>query len=228
MSNFPNFAYNNDVDKFFSNFAATKYKKHEVVIRADDTPLGVYFIESGFVRLYSVLENGQEITFNIFKAGSYFPMTWALGKAKNSFYYEAMSPCILRRAPKAIVLDYLEKNPPALLDLTTRVLSGLNGLLTNIEYLLMGDAYRRVMATLLISVRRFGEKVGDNGAIITLPLTHQDIASLTGLTRETVSVVMRKLADKKVVVKKNKRLEVLSIKNLEKELLWEDSQVDSP
>lgn len=210
---------------FFSNFPATKYKKHEVVIGASDTPPGVYFVESGFVRLYSILENGQETTFNIFKPGSYFPMTWALGKAQNSFYYETMSPSILRRAPKEAVLDHLEENPPVLLDLTTRVLSGLNGLLTNIEYLFVGNAYRRVMATLLISAKRFGEKSGKDGAIITLPLTHQDIASLTGLTRETVSVVMKKLADKKVVAKRNRRLEVLSIKSLEKELRWDQSSL---
>ncbi len=49
-----------------------------------------------------------------------------------------------------------------------------------------GTATTRLATALVIAVKRFG-KEKENNIHISLPLTHQDLADLTGLTRETVS-----------------------------------------
>jgi CRP-like cAMP-binding protein len=47
---------------------------------------------------------------------------------------------------------------------------------------------------------------------IPLPITQQDVANFTGLTRETVSVELKKLATEKVVFSRNRNYVVLTDK----------------
>jgi CRP/FNR family transcriptional regulator len=99
-----------------------------------------------------------------------------------------------------------------------RILLGLDGILTNIEYLLSGNAKRRILAVLLLSAKRFGQKNDHNQIIIQLPLTHQDMANLCGLTRETVSLIIEELIDKKIISSKKQLLTIQDLKSLEVEI----------
>ena len=53
------------------------------------------------------------------------------------------------------------------------------------------DASNRVMASIKEMAAERGE-VGPEGVLLTLRLTHQNIADLTGLTRETVTRIIDK------------------------------------
>src|SRR4030067_2058893 len=105
------------LDNFFARFKSVhSYKKGELIIRADDPPSGIFYLKSGFVRLYSISKDGQDITFNIFKPGSYFPMFWAIGNSPNSYYFEAMTRIEVMKAPKEELIKFLKSNPDNLRD----------------------------------------------------------------------------------------------------------------
>lgn len=178
--------------QFFSQFKLIKYKRREVVLRAEDAPQGVYYIKKGFVRVYSISPDGGELTLNIFKPGSFFPLTWAIAGIENSYFYEALAPTDAYRAPKEEVVNFIRNDKEILYDVSKRVLVGLEAILVRLQYLTLGDAYHRVANALLMLGRRFGEKNGNN-IKINLPVTQQDIAHLAGVTRETVSIELKKL-----------------------------------
>ena len=207
------------LDNFFAKFNSVHtYKKGEIIIRADDTPSGIFYLKKGFVRLYSISKDGQEITFNVFKVGSYFPMIWAIGNFPNTYFFEAMTNVKLVRASKEELIKFLKEDPENLWELTRRILVGLNGLLALAEYRLFGDAHTKVASIVLTAARRFGEKKNNGEIVINLPLTHRQIASLTGLTRETTSLAMKKLKDEGVITNRYHFLVVSNIKKLEKKL----------
>jgi CRP/FNR family transcriptional regulator len=207
------------LDKFFIGFKPVRlYKKGEIIIRAGDIPNGVFYLKKGFVRLYSISSEGQEITFNIFKPGSYFPMFWAIGNSSNTYFFEAMTNIEVCRAPKNELIKFLKKEPEILFELTRRILVGLDGLLTMAEYRLFGSAYTRVASVILICAKRFGRKSNNGDIVIELPLTHRQIASFAGLTRETTSLAIQKLKNIGVVNYNRHLVAVKNIKKLEKEL----------
>ena len=150
-----------DLDKklltYFSGSSFLKYKRGEILINAGDEPSGVDYLNSGYVKMDSIFENGSELTLNIFKPGSFFPMMWALGEARNTYFYQTMSRVSVYRTPKEEVLRFLKEDPEVLYDLTKRVLIGLDGLLTSAQHLLYGNSYNRVASALLISAKRFGK-----------------------------------------------------------------------
>lgn len=200
---------------FFSEHRLYVYKKREILLRPDDTPSGVYYVKKGYIRLYSLSADGQEFTFIIFQPGDVFPLMWAVNDTSNKQYLEALTAVEVWKAPKDALLTFLDKNPIMLSLLTSGILLRFNGLLERMEYLIFGDAYAKVASILSICAERFGEKEG-NKIKIKVPLTHKDIASLIGVTRETVSIEMKKLEDTAVITRRKGLLVILDNKKLHK------------
>ncbi len=179
--------------EFFSSSKILTYKRGEIILRSDDSPQGIIFLEDGYVKMNTIFPDGRELTLNIFKPQTYFPMTWAIADIPNTYFYQAMTNLKIRRMPKNLFLEFMDKNPDVLRELTTRILIGLDGLLTNIRYILSGSSRYRVAAAILLCARRFGKKTGANSVSVMLPLTHQDIGNIAGITRETATIAIDKL-----------------------------------
>ena len=202
---------------FFLKYKKVSYRKGEYVIQAEEEPAGIFYLKKGFVKMNSIFENGSELTLNIFKPGSFFPMTWALGETKNTYFYQAMTDTQVLKAPKEKVLEFVKNNIDIFYDLVKRILVGFDGLLLSTQHLLYGNSESRVASAILIGAKRFG-KVYKNGNVeIKLPLTHQDIAGLAGITRETATLALKKLRKKGIITQQVRKFIVKDMDELEKE-----------
>ena len=203
---------------FFSQRKRLRYKKHEIILRANEDPSGVFYLDKGYVRLYTVSVSGQELTLIVFKPQDLFPLMWTFNDRQNNYYLEAVTSVDLLRVERTEFLDFVEKNPDVSHEILKKMLTRLGGLLVRMEYLTFGNAYQKIASILLIFAERFGEK---NGKIITIdvPLTHKDVASFVGITRETTSVEIKKLKDKKIIDYKGPFIKVLSMERLKRESL---------
>ncbi|OGH12921.1 MAG: hypothetical protein A2776_02410 [Candidatus Levybacteria bacterium RIFCSPHIGHO2_01_FULL_40_10] len=206
------------LEEFFSEFRRITYKKRELIIRADETPSGLYFIYKGFVRLYSISESGQELTLIIFKPKDLFPIRWAVVNG-SPYYCEAITSVEVAKAPRDKFLEFSEKNPEVLSELLTKVLTRLGGLLERMEYSVFGNAYQKVASILVICAERFGREK-DGEIVIRVPLTHKDLANLVGLTRETTSVELKKLEKLGLCEKEGSRFLIKNLKKLKDEANW--------
>ncbi len=190
---------------FCSQYKILGYKKGDIVIRGDDEPTGVYFIREGVVKMGHVDLEGGELIVNLFKPGSFFPMTWAIGNVDNNYYYQALTSIKVAKVPKEDFLKFLKSNPEVLYDLTRRLLIGLDGVIFNMRYLISGSSSSKVAAILSMLVKRFGTKQSE-GILIDLPLSHQEIAHFTGLARETVTLAINKFILDGVLVQRKRKI----------------------
>lgn len=85
-----------------------------------------------------------------------------------------------------------------------------------VEALLLGDAYLRVLTHLIIYTRRFGKNASDK-IVFDWSLTHQQLASQTGLARESVTREIRKLQDKGLIGYLGKKIFIYDLEKLEQE-----------
>lgn len=205
------------LDQFFSQFKHLIFKKGEILIRADDDPAGIFYLKKGTVRQYAISKDGEEQTLNLYKPISFFPLMWAVNSTPNTYYFEAVSEVEICRAPKDQVISFIKQEPDILYDLVSRLYRGMHGLLSRIEYLQSGDAYAKVVFALLNYSLRFGEQKEDKG--VELSITHRELASLTGLTKETISRECTKLEGRGLIKNSNHRVLIKDIKKLEGELL---------
>lgn len=204
------------LQRFFGKFREINYQRGELILRAGEEPEGVYYLKKGNVKLYLVSESGLELNLNIFKPGSYFPMMWAIGKMENEYNYEAMGEVVVQLAPEGKVAELLRSDAEVLYELSERIIIGLGGLVKRMEQILLGSARARVAGSVAMLAKRFGEERGRKIKVM-LSVSHQDIAALAGLTRETTSVEMMKLKREGLIDYERKRVAVRDFEKLKKE-----------
>ncbi|MFI5265712.1 MAG: Crp/Fnr family transcriptional regulator, partial [Candidatus Levyibacteriota bacterium] len=126
-------------ESFFAKFhTPLRFKKNQTIFWPDRQPSGVFYVKSGFIRQYLVSKDGKELTVNILKPETYFPLIWALNNVTNVYFYECLTEVTLLKAPREAVVKQLENYPDLLYDLTKRILSGLDGITKMMETLLTG------------------------------------------------------------------------------------------
>lgn len=206
-----------EIEMFYTQFETRKYKKGEMLIRADDDPQGIFCLTKGYVRQYTISKTGFELTLHILKPVSYFPMVWAANGTPNVYYFEALTPAEVRRAPRDQFVNFIKDKPTVIFELFSELIEDYAESLKRIEHLVFSDAYRRVISVLLYIAKHFGEDSA-SGIIIHHRFTQQDIATLVGVARETASVEMVKL-EKKGLVKYIDHLMIFeNLKSLELEI----------
>ncbi len=208
------------IESFFSQFKILSFKAREIILRADTPPSGIFYLKKGYVKDYSISTEGEELTLIIFKPGDFFPVQWAINDKPNIHNLEALTAVELYRVPKDRFIDFLTKNPDVLFELTRRIVTRLGGLLDRMEHLVFGNAYEKIGSILLILAERFGEK-NNNHFTIPLILTHKDIAALAGMTRETVSIEMKKLESNNLIAYNGRLIIVKNPDKLRRESLVE-------
>lgn len=204
------------LESFLSQFKLLSYKKRDIILRPDDIVLGIFCIKKGYVRVYSLSRDGEELTLIIFKPGDFFPLHWVLNNTPNIYTLEAMTSVEVWRVPKEQFVFFVKDHPDVLLELTRRILIRLGGLLDRMEHLVFGNAYEKVASILVILAQRFGKLEG-NAIVIPILLTHKDIAALIGITRETVSTEIKKLENDGYIEYKGRFIVVKSPARLQKE-----------
>lgn len=182
------------VAQFFADYPVRDYPSHRDIILVGDEPSGIYYIESGHVQQYDIAERtGREVTTHLFDPGSFFPLIWGLANMPNYYSYRTITESQLRHAPRQAVNHFLAHQPEVLWHLIKRLLRGLNSLSGRLERLALGSAEEKVIGELSYLAHHLGEK-RDGKIMIQSHLTHQNIADLTGLTRETVSHCLEQAA----------------------------------
>lgn len=139
-----------EFETFYKQFTVRNYKKGEILIRADDDPQGIFCLTKGYVRQFIISKTGFELSLHILKPISYFPMIWALNGAPNIYFFEALTPVEVGRAPKDKAVSFIKDKPAIILELMGELLEDYAESLTRIEHLVFSDAYRRVISILFI------------------------------------------------------------------------------
>jgi len=206
-----------NIDGFFAHYSSMTYKKGEFILRAEDMPYGVYYLKSGYVRQYLLSPSGETFIVHIYKPGSFFPLTWILNDTPNVYHFEAITPVTVVRAPKDVFLAFLKDHPDALFYATQRLTMGLSGFVSRVAQLILDDAYTKTILLLLYYAENFGETTQE-GIALSIPLTHREIASWIGTTRETASLQVENLVKKGLLMTKGRVLIIKDPAELKKEI----------
>lgn len=204
------------VQDFFGQFPERKWATGHILIHAGDNPAGVYYLKSGAVRQYTISDKGDEVILNSFKPGAFFPMSYAVARIDNKYFFETSEESAVCFVPLDQVMEWLEDNPRVVLDLLARMYSGVDGLLSRMTHLLSGTAYERIVNELVLQTKRFTGNQNMNDVV--LPLKEYELGMYCGLTKETVSREFKKLKAKSLVSVGSNGITVHSVQKLASEL----------
>lgn len=207
-----------NVFEFFKNYQSQNIKKKEIIIYPSDDNPGAFFLEEGFVRQYAISKEGVELTIHIFKPGSYFPSMQFFSNLQNRYYFETITECKIWKAPKEEMSNFIKNNPETLADFTDRMLNAIDKISNRVEQLVFGNAYKRTVSALIFLSNHFADRDGSGYRKFTHKFTHNDVAHLAGITRETATREIDKLKKAGLVEYKEHMLIIPSMELLKKEM----------
>jgi len=200
---------------YFLSGVSSVYKKGELVIRPQESPDFIYYIQSGFVKAYSITKYGDENLHIIRKAGEIFPMIWVFTDDHRDVAYEVMETATIWKQPKKEYLKFLDESPDAttaVLGLAVRAYRTYAEHVNTLEYRTVRE---RAVSFLLSCCRRFGTVNPDGSVRINAPLRQQDIASSINASRETASRELSALTRKGLISTNDRTFVIIDPKKLE-------------
>jgi len=206
--------------EFFSKFPLKKFKKGQVLFEPNDDFGGVYFVKSGYLRVYDVNKEGKESGIQLFKPLYFLSLVSAKTGIKNRHFIETMTPVEAWLVPKEDFGKYMEGNPKLYNEVCSAFMEKFLDMTSYMSQLISGDAYTKVAGLIYSLAGEFG--VTKNKEVtIKFKITHKLIATLTGLTRETVTLQMLKLEKDGLIDNDRRQIVVLDMKALKKALGYE-------
>jgi CRP/FNR family cyclic AMP-dependent transcriptional regulator len=209
---------NESIDAHFDEGTTKRYLKNEIIVQGDEEPSGVFFILEGYVKAYSISQLGQQNLLLIQGEHEILPLPWALdGPQKVGIFYEAISDVTVKRTSKAELRVSMGSNHWLAEQILRQLVDAFTVYAQRIQNLGFRLPRERIIACLLDLSTRFGEKNGSS-IIINAPITHQDIADSTNMTRETASRTVELLFKDKLVHQENHYFVINDETKLKKEL----------
>ncbi len=181
-----------------------EFKKNEVILHEEDTNEFMYIILFGNVRVTQTTKEGKEIILSIHKSDDFF--------GEISLIDGKTSPATVTATENSLVAIVSKKDFYSLIFNQSKVIENLLKILCSrlrdswkrIELLNFKNASDRIKMIFLMLSYDNGKKT-DEGIILNIKITHQNIADMTGLTRETVTRIIDKWqASGEITILKNK------------------------
>lgn len=191
--------------EYFEKGKELSFGKDEIILRPYEESGGVYMLLSGFVSAYTITNYGETNLLVINKPGELFPLASTLRGLQSSLYRQAKTDVVLRRVSRAAFLSSMSANN-IIANAVNRQLLDLAAIYEDrVKQLEFRTARERVMASFYIMSTRYGQPHAD-GILLAVPITHQDIADMLNMTRETASREIERLVRQGVIQQVNRQI----------------------
>jgi CRP/FNR family transcriptional regulator len=181
-----------DVEQNEGLFTMKTFARKTLVFDESDPSRTVYMVKRGAVRLARLTEDCKEVTVALLGRGDIFGEESIFSDRPRTTFAVALDDTLLCMARAEDLFAMLESQPKVALNVAKAMSERLVELQSTVEDL----AYARLSERLVNLFNRLAIEHGrpvEGGVEITIRLTHADLASLVGSTRETVSLELARL-----------------------------------
>jgi CRP/FNR family cyclic AMP-dependent transcriptional regulator len=182
------------------------YPKKAVVINEGEIGDNLFVLLKGSVKVFAMDESGREITYGRIHSGDYFG-EMSLDGGPRSASVITLEPCTCAVLSRTDVSEHLGDEPGFAINLVVQVIRRARAATEAARNMALLDVYGR-----LISVLEEPNDVStsDSATGVTLEsITHQEIASRVGASREMVSRLLKDLEKGGYIEMGTKRITLL-------------------
>lgn len=193
------------------------YRKNVTLFRLDDPGNAFFILKSGLMKITMEDQSGREIILRMVYPTDFFGEMALLDGMPRSATVTTQEPCealIIYRQP---FLALIEQSPKILLNMTAVLSRRLRKMNDLIRSLVFFDVYGKVARVLLTLAAEKG-RATEQGTVIDLRLTQQELAELAGMSRETMTRTLRDFQQAGVVRIESGIITILEIDMLHREM----------
>lgn len=210
-----------ELTEFLQQYPVRKLKKGWPVLYQGEVPRSAYVVKKGIIKVYDINANGEEKVITFTDTDGFLPVEWLFKKSPVSQYYcDAFTDAELYAVPRQNLIEALEASKDMLAFTLHRYINLYVGATLHISALEQTKAAEKLLRILQWLSLRFGQEIRPGVFKIDIRLTHQDLAHMIGMTRETTAVELGKLRKQKIINYQNQRY-ILSAEKM-RQVLGED------
>jgi len=175
-----------------------KTKKGRILFGVDDPPTKMFLVKEGAVKIYRYTEDGKEVMLHIHGPGELITISPLFKNMDHVVYSESLVDTQLFWIPLLQFREFVKENPEVLLEIGKMLADNWDEVEEKIEAFVTHDSLGRLAYVIVALSNKYGKR-DRNKIILPFPLTHQELANLTGMFRETVSISMQELKKSGVI-----------------------------
>ena len=187
---------------------ARTFNRDSVIILAEEEGDVLFLIRGGQVKVSIVSEDGREVILSLLGPGAVFGELSLLDGRPRSANVVATEETELIMLRRADFVQLIYRVPGIATALLAELASRLRKTDRQIEGLALLDVTSRISETLLQLAGERGVETPE-GVVIQKRPTHQDLANMSGTTRETVSRVLKRLESQGYIACRGRSITIL-------------------
>lgn len=174
------------------------YKRGETILFQGDETLDLFIIKTGAVSMYDIDQTTRKI-LHIIGPTTLFPkVSFTSESVTAAWFYGALTETVVYVLPYAVLKERLERaDATAVYNLLLRQsLDEVHELIVRLTNSTKTPSLERILSALRFLATQHGDTKQAEWSRIRFPVSHQLLADMTGLARETVSIHMKQLQDR--------------------------------
>ena len=202
-----------DLSFLESRARVKKFPANSSVYFPSDAAESVFVLVEGRIRLYSITPDGKQAILAIVEPGELFGELALLGSQERDEHAQAVGTSKVVSIPRDAIETVLLRNADVSLAITKFVGMRRKRLERRLRNLLFRSNRERLVGLLCELLEQYGRRI-DEGLLIDIKLSHQDLAGLIGITRESVTLTLGELQLERLITVGRQRLVVLNADKL--------------
>ena len=176
-------------------------QKGEMAFMQGDPSDSIYFLKEGIIKISRINADGRKLTIDLIRPGEFFGELCLAGERERRTIAEAMTNSFCCEFDRDFIEDYMKRRP----DIALALIKIIGDRRLAMENLLEDMAFMDISTRVISLLLKYAEK-----NIVNIPLTHQEIADLTGSTRVSVSRSIAKLRKQGMIETSGDRIKLVS------------------
>jgi len=196
---------------------AKKFSKGNMIYMPHDASESVFLLTSGRIKLYHVTQEGKQALLALIEPGEIFGELAVFEEDGREEFAEAMAESTLIKIPREEMQQLMEAHAPVALGVTKLMGFRRRRIERRLKSLLFRSNRDRLVHLLLELAEKYGRE-SEDGVLLTIKLSHQELASIIGSTRETVTVVLGELQQQDLIAIQRRQVLIKQLEHLAKSI----------
>ena len=170
----------------------SEYPAKHILYTPDEALDATYILKEGEVTLYKTAE-GKKVIVDILKPGAVFGNIGFAMAQEHGVFAETSQPSYICTLPENFFLKLLQKKPQIAVRAFSILSKRIAQYQSQLQFLSSLNAQHRILATIELLNKKDAQSILPPILRKRTVITHDKLANMTGLTRETVTKQLKKL-----------------------------------
>ncbi len=206
-----------DIRQLESVSRTRNFKRSEPIYLPDEVADGVLLVVKGRVKICHSTPDGKQSILNFIDPGEVFGELSLFGNEERQEFAEAIESSTIVLIPKAAMLNLMSRHSHLCVGITKLIGARRQRIERRLRNLLFRSNRERVVHLLIELAEKYGRRTAD-GLELAIKLSHQEIASTIGSTRETVTVMLGQLQTEGAISIARRRITIRDLEKLSAEV----------